>query len=336
MRAKRTFVISLALVFLLLPVAEREASGQPPDFTVSGTSVTLRWTAPGDDWNIGRAWQYDLRFSTERVSSADTLAWWNSTKTVVCSDLPRPGIPGTTDSFSVGGLVADRTYYFVLRTSDEVPNWSFFSNIAVVTTGDLPDTTLPGDDTPPAPVAGLTVTAVAEGLFLTWSPAPDPDVVGYLIYRGYSGGDLSQFTQQSAGVTSYLDTQLVPGVTYFYAVTAVDDAGNESAIAQSASATAPSIAPQMTQLLAPFPAPCLKEVILRYDVAEQATSYSLSVFDATGRLVRTLRSGSATQGQYSVVWDLKGQHGEPVAAGVYFSVLVTENSTSSKKLLVLK
>jgi hypothetical protein len=244
-------------------------------------------------------------------------------------------MPGSTDSFAVNGLVPGRTYYFVLRTADEIPNWSFFSNVAIINVSSLPDTSVEGDNTPPAPVAGLSATPGPQGILLNWSPSPEPDVAGYIIYRGYEGGELSALTDVLIQTTSYVDMELIAGVTYSYAVTATDSFGNESAVAQSASATAPSVGPAMTRLLAPFPDPCVKQALLRFDIAERAAMYTLRIFDINGRLVKELGHGSAIPGQYSKLWDLTGDGGERVAPGIYFSVLTTERASSSKKLLVL-
>ncbi len=335
MRAKRNLLLSLALAAILLPQAGIEA-GDLPYFSVDATTATLRWTAPGDDWNEGQAWQYDLRFSTTPISGTDSLTWWNASKTIICTGLPGPGEPGATDSFVVSGLVPGRTYYFVLRTSDEIPNWSFFSNVAIVTMSSLPDTSLPGDESPPAPVAGLSATPVPQGILLNWSPSPDPDLAGYVVYRGTSQGELEPLTAQLLATAGYTDTDVTPGVTYFYAVTAVDNAGNESAVAQSTSATAPAAPPAVTRLLAPFPDPCVKQATLTFEIAEQTSAYSLRIYDIYGRLVRDLGRGPALAGQYTSLWDLTGDEGERVAPGVYFSVLSTEHVSSCKKVLVLK
>lgn len=335
MRAERNLIFSLALLAALLPQATAGAQDLPHS-SVTSTSATLRWTAPGDDWNEGRASQYDMRFSTTPISGTDSLSWWTSSKTIVCVGLPRPGEPGTTDSFIVSGLVPGRTYYFVLRTSDEIPNWSFFSNVAVVTTSSLPDTSLPGDDSPPAPVAGLSVTPVPQGILLSWSPSPDPDLAGYVVYRGTSEGELDPLTAQLLLTSSYTDTETSPGTTYFYAVTAVDESGNESAVAQAAQVTTPDAAPAVTRLLAPFPSPCVKQTTLVFEIAEQTAAYSLKIFDIYGRLVKSLGQGPALAGQYASLWDLTGDGGERVAPGVYFSVLSTEHASSYKKILVLK
>jgi len=335
MRARRSILIPLALAAALLPWAATAAGDLPP-FSVNATTVTLRWTAPGDDWNEGRASQYDLRFSTSPISGVDSVSWWNSSKTVACAGLPVPAVAGSTDSFVVSGLLPGRTYYFVLRTADEVPNWSFFSNVAIVTTSSLPDTSLPGDETPPAPVAGLSATPVPQGILLNWSASPDPDLAGYVVYRGTSQGELDPLTAQLLLTDSYTDTDVTPGTTYFYAVTAVDNAGNESAVAQAISAIATVAAPALTRLLAPFPDPCAKQTALTVEIAEQTAAYSLRIYDIYGRLVRDLGRGPALPGRYTSLWDLTDDGGARVAPGVYFSVLTAGDASSSRKVLVLK
>jgi hypothetical protein len=110
-------------------------------------SVTLTWTAPGDDGNVGRASQYDIRYSRSGIAGTDTLTWWNQASQ--CSGEPVPQQAGATETFTVAGLLASTTYYFMIRTADEVPNWSGFSNVAVKTTTAAPDTI------PPAAIRNL-------------------------------------------------------------------------------------------------------------------------------------------------------------------------------------
>jgi predicted nucleotidyltransferase len=89
-------------------------------------TITLYWTAPGDDGSLGRAAQYAMRYSTIPVPS-DTSSWWNAATAV--AGLPTPSPAGVTDRVDVGGLTVGQSYYFLLRAADEVPNWSPFSNV---------------------------------------------------------------------------------------------------------------------------------------------------------------------------------------------------------------
>ncbi|MFH0778673.1 MAG: FlgD immunoglobulin-like domain containing protein [Candidatus Eisenbacteria bacterium] len=326
-----------AALLCILSFAAGPASGMSSTGWVTSTSISLSWTAPGDDWNEGRASRYDLRFATLPISGTDSLAWWNASSTVICTGLPTPGAPGSSDSFVVTGLAPGQTYYFVLRTADEVPNWSFFSNVAFASTLARPDTTSPPeDDTPPVPVGGIAATPSQDGISLSWSPSPDPDVAGYLVYRSCSQSDLEQLTPGLILENSYLDRTVLPGVTYYYTVTAVDFASNESPVAQVVGVTAASVTPVTTRLLSPFPDPCVNQAVLRYEVAQEEEDCALKIFDVTGRLVRVLRQGRMGPGQHSTLWDLREDNGRRVRPGVYLCTLNAGRSTSTKKLAVLQ
>ena len=110
------------------------------------TSVMLTWTSTGDDGLTGQASRYDLRISTTPVGT-DTLSWWNAA-TVVNMTGKVPSAPGTPDSVSVPNLTPGTRYYAILKVGDEVPNWSGYSNVAVIDLRDL---------VPPAAVADLRV-----------------------------------------------------------------------------------------------------------------------------------------------------------------------------------
>lgn len=86
-------------------------------------SVYLYWSAPGDDGLVGRASQYDIRYSTAEITAANF-----GTATEVTGE-PVPGEPGLRQGYEVLGLSAGQTYYFALKTADETPNWSGLSNV---------------------------------------------------------------------------------------------------------------------------------------------------------------------------------------------------------------
>ena len=93
------------------------------------STAVLFWTAPGDDHRQGRAAFYDIRFTPETVGT-DTVEWWR--RADIISPTPRPSLAGAADSLIISGLSPNITYYFALKTADEVWNWSPISNIAVV------------------------------------------------------------------------------------------------------------------------------------------------------------------------------------------------------------
>ena len=86
-------------------------------------SITLTWTAPGDDGSTGTATTYDIRY---RTGGAVNDSNWASATQVTGE--PTPAAAGTNQSMVVNGLLAGTTYYFAIKTSDEVPNTSAISN----------------------------------------------------------------------------------------------------------------------------------------------------------------------------------------------------------------
>jgi|GEM_PF-1528557 len=91
-------------------------------------SVLLEWTAPGDDGSVGQAKEYFIRYSTSPIGGE---AAWSAATAV--SAVPVPGAAGAQESFGIGDLEAGTTYYFAVKTSDDVGNVSAISNIAEAT-----------------------------------------------------------------------------------------------------------------------------------------------------------------------------------------------------------
>ncbi|MBN2088998.1 T9SS type A sorting domain-containing protein [candidate division KSB1 bacterium] len=91
-------------------------------------SVPLTWTATGDDGASGNASRYDIRFSTTVISETSFPQAEQATNSL------RPAAPGTTERFTVSGLVSNTKYYFAIKVFDEVGNSSAISNIVSATT----------------------------------------------------------------------------------------------------------------------------------------------------------------------------------------------------------
>lgn len=93
------------------------------DLSVGGsteTSITLTWTAPGDDGMTGRATEYDIRQSTSSGTGWDTMSQ--------VIGVPAPKEAGQSESYEVTGLTPGTQYYFCLKSCDE-GNWSGVSNL---------------------------------------------------------------------------------------------------------------------------------------------------------------------------------------------------------------
>ncbi len=123
-----SFVFVSSLVVLVnAQGADTIAPADTTDLTVSETtesSVTLTWTAPGDDNMIGTSTSYTLRYATSTLTESN----WGSALNV--NNEPTPQIASSTETMIVSGLEESTTYYFALKTKDEEDNESNLSNVA--------------------------------------------------------------------------------------------------------------------------------------------------------------------------------------------------------------
>lgn len=235
----RTSIITLAGILLALVGFAGITNAQ----TVTWNSVQVSWTTPGDDSLTGTASEFDLRYSTAQITAANfaSATRWTSG--------PTPAAPGTRQSTTITGLAPNTTYWFAIKTGDEVPNWSGLSNVISRTTLAAPDTIRP------ALIANLSITGTTETTAaLSWAAVGDDSLTGnaasYDIRRSTSPITAANWTsatqvtgEPTPGAPGSTQTFTVTGLTrqttYYFAIKAVDDAGNLSALSNVPSATTP-------------------------------------------------------------------------------------------------
>jgi fibronectin type 3 domain-containing protein len=101
----------------------------------------------------------------------------------------------------------------------------------------------PGDDiTPPAVPTNLTATAEGGSIALDWANNTEPDLAGYTVYRSLTSGGGYVSIATGVAASAYSDNTVTDGTTYYYAVSAVDTAANESAMSAEASANSTTLA----------------------------------------------------------------------------------------------
>jgi hypothetical protein len=93
--------------------------------------------------------------------------------------------------------------------------------------------------------------------------------------------------------------------------------------------------PVRTMMTQVVPNPLFRNASIRYQLARQS-QVSLEIFDATGRIVRTLEKGMRQPGYYTVTWDGKDNIGRSSAAGVYFIRFRTDDCTMVQKAVVVR
>jgi len=85
---------------------------------ILNSSATLRWTAPHDDSLTESVSAYDVRLSTYPLNVQ------NFPSAPVYQQSVVPGLPGSTDTLSISGLLGETQYWAGIRTIDEGENHS--------------------------------------------------------------------------------------------------------------------------------------------------------------------------------------------------------------------
>jgi len=135
-----------------------------------------------------------------------------------------------TNSYRDTSAVFDHTYAYMVRSVMQV------EGVELESSDSQPVTVAPHDTFPPAAPQSL-VAALLPGsapgtvlVDLSWSINLETDLAGYRVYRSEQEGTRGQLlTPELLPTPADRDTSVQPGHRYWYTVTAVDRAGNESA-----------------------------------------------------------------------------------------------------------
>ncbi|HUK26184.1 MAG TPA: choice-of-anchor D domain-containing protein [Terriglobales bacterium] len=161
-----------------------------------------------------------------------TLSAGNAGVTVSSASWNGQGFAVSGISFPVT-IAAGKSVSFTVSFSPQAAgsasgNISFISDASNSPTGQK----LSGTGTSTSPSSQHSVT-------LSWEESSS--VAGYYVYRGtQSGGPYSRLNSSAVPTTSYTDSTVQGGQTYYYVVTSVDSSGNESSYSGEVSATIPS------------------------------------------------------------------------------------------------
>ncbi len=79
-------------------------------------------------------------------------------------------------------------------------------------------------------------------------------------------------------------------------------------------------------------------MLITYTIPSEAgsTPVLLSIYDAAGRLVRTLVDSRQMPSRYAALWDATGRNGDPVAGGIYYSRLTAGGKTATRPIVLIQ
>ena len=310
LRAPGILTACLTLIALLAPVRSH-AQGAGSD------SLSLAWSAPGDDGAVGTATSYEVRRANTPLTNANF-----GTGTLVANP-PGPLPAGTRQRMVVRGVTRGTPYYFAVRAQDAAGNVSSVSNSVYWDWG--------LDAAPPAAPSGAAAQVQAEGrsVTITWRPNTEADLAGYHVYRAaVVSGPWSRITNAPVTAAQYTDAAIpVDATDLIYQLSAVDALGNESARSSSIRVTVKStstVAPLTWKLLPAYPNPSrLSEVTrLPIEVPASAKEAHVDLVDGGNQLVRRFEVTGASFGVTEIVWDGTNANGRPCAPGVYRAWLI--------------
>ncbi|MGA8029412.1 MAG: hypothetical protein WB992_19900, partial [Bryobacteraceae bacterium] len=136
---------------------------------------------------------------------------------------------GPADKTPVEVGTAEKNEY--LDTTAQYDTHYEYSVVAAETTAEsLPSKSVditPIDIFAPSVPTGVTALATPESIEVSWQRSPESDLKGYYVYRSVSGGPFVRMGDLLT-LPVYSDHSVEHGKTYRYAVSSIDQKGNES------------------------------------------------------------------------------------------------------------
>lgn len=143
----------------------------------------------------------------------------------------------TQKTFNDLGLTPGAAYWYYVTA---VGAGGLESEPSAAASGIPTDSTAPGVPT----VISASGTGSPGEITLSWQPNSESDLAGYNVYYGTDPGQpLSRANTRLVTGTSWLQSGLVDGMTYYFRVTAMDARGNESGQSSVMSASPSDLSP---------------------------------------------------------------------------------------------
>lgn len=166
------------------------------------------------------------------IGSTLYISWKTpSDPSVVKFRVYRSLIEGVEGELVVEIAPSTRTYYYDQQVKNAQRYYYLVHSVNVLGRESQNADTVMGlstDTTPPSPPSGVQLADIGEGqMKILWKNPFDADFSFVRIYRSTREGELGSMIQDRLVEESFVDV-LTPGKKYYYTLTSVDQAGNES------------------------------------------------------------------------------------------------------------
>ena len=212
-------------VRVTVPLLAAPAPPRPGATSFDQSSVTISWTPPPVASDEVPGVTYNV-YAAAPAPPAGTPP---------SAPAPLNATPLEVTTYTHPGATADQEQCFVVRSAVTV------GTMTVESDASAPVCVTPADTFPPKAPTGLAAVSGAGVINLIWDANTETDLAGYVVLRGEAPGDtLQPLTPQPIRETRYVDRSVQPGVTYVYAVVALDRAAtpNRSALSNKVQETA--------------------------------------------------------------------------------------------------
>jgi len=211
-------------------------------YTVTATSVADSTKSASATVTVGQSPTYVLNASPASLSFGNVSVGNSSSKTTTLSNGGNSSVTvssGTTSGpgFSITGV----TFPFTVAAGKSATVTIQFAPQASGSVSGSASLASNATDSPTViSVTGSGVTPTQHSVNLTWT-ASTSSVSGYNIYRGtQSGGPYVKISSNLQTSTTYRDSTVQSGTSYYYVVTAVDSTGAESSYSNEVTAVIPT------------------------------------------------------------------------------------------------
>lgn len=182
--------------------------------SVDGTGVRLSWS-PVDSLADGGSAELPVTYQVLRSSDGE--------------DFSEVGGPQQKTSFVDTEVVSSTTYRYKVKSGMRFEGQILDGSFSPVAQARVLDTTAP------PMVTGVTVVASADDIRVFWDTVQADDLSGYRIYRRVQGEQQHALVGETGASSSlFVDTSVPSDTRVYYAVTAIDAAGNESELSREA------------------------------------------------------------------------------------------------------